>query len=446
MATDIDRLYQNCDPAKPLKPHDPRYVSFEGVRGSGDLVTRVANAIRRSSDPVHLLFSGHRGGGKSTELLRLQDKLANPPAPQSAFFVVYFEADEADVDVNDIDFPDLLLAVIRQVSRALQEREQEILRPARLVRFWEDIKQLLGSEISLDKLDLSAGLAKLTATIKSSPNARIDIRKALEPNVSNLIQAANDLLDEAVTHLKFKGYRDLVLIVDNLDRIVLRDNPDSPFNTHEQLFINRGTQLTQLRCHLVYTIPISMIFSPRATALTTIYGSTPYTLPMVKVMTRDHKDNPAGMEAMRAMVRQRLTAAGVDASAAFDTSKTLDYICHMSGGHARNLLILLRSACDYLDALPIPREVAEEAIQGMRTDFERALNRPEYFDLLRQIDETQVLPGDADDQLLLYNLSVLEYINGAPCYAVNPVVRTMEKFKASKKAPRRTARPSPEAS
>jgi hypothetical protein len=61
------------------------------------------------------------------------------------------------------------------------------------------------------------------------PDARSQIRKALEPNVSNLIQAANDLLDEAVTRLKAKGYNDLVLIVDNLDRIVLRSIPDSQF-------------------------------------------------------------------------------------------------------------------------------------------------------------------------------------------------------------------------
>ena len=113
----------------------------------------------------------------------------------------------------------------------------------------------------------------------------------------------------------------------------------------------------------------------------------------------------------------------------------------MSGGHSRTLLILLRSACDYLDNFPIPRSVAEEVIQGMRTDFERALNRPEFFTILRQVEETQKLPGNADDQLLLYNLSVLEYINGEPCYAVNPVVRTMSKFpakpKPSARAPRR---------
>ena len=79
MTQGIDRVYRQCDPAKPLEPNDPRYVSCEGLRGTGDLVSRVANAIRRSDDPMHLLFTGHRGGGKTTELLRLQEMLAYPP-------------------------------------------------------------------------------------------------------------------------------------------------------------------------------------------------------------------------------------------------------------------------------------------------------------------------------------------------------------------------------
>ena len=79
MTQGIDRVYRQCDPAKPLQPNDPRYVSCEGLRGTGDLVGRVADAIRRSDDPMHLLFTGHRGGGKTTELLRLQEMLAYPP-------------------------------------------------------------------------------------------------------------------------------------------------------------------------------------------------------------------------------------------------------------------------------------------------------------------------------------------------------------------------------
>src|SRR4029453_7992211 len=162
---------------------------------------------------------------KSPELLPLPNTVSHPPEGQARFFVVYFEADSEDVDVNDVDFPDLLLAVIRQVGQALRERVHEDLRPSWLSRFVDDLRRMLGSEVDFEKLQLDAKIAKITATIKSSPDARIAIRKALEPNVSNLITATNNLLDEAVTRLRIKGYRDLVPIFANPPLIVLRDPP-----------------------------------------------------------------------------------------------------------------------------------------------------------------------------------------------------------------------------
>ncbi len=433
---DIARVYRQCDPATPLKPGDPRYVPCENTRGEGDLIAQLTNAIRWSETPLHLLFSGHRGGGKSTELLRLQKNLAEPPVDDEKFFVVYFEADQEDIDVNDVDFPDLLLAIIRQVSKALRERVNEELHPTWSSRFIGDLKRFLGSEVEFETLELDAQIAKFTATIKSSPDARLEIRKALEPNVSNLIQAANDLFDEASIRLKDKGYRNLVLIVDNLDRIVLRDL-EGGITTHERLFLNRGSQLHALRCHIVYTLPISMVYSPSATALMNVFGRDPAVLPMVKIANRDGNDNQDGMEALRKIISKRLTAASVTQwTSAFDSLEAWNYLCRMSGGHLRNLLILIRSACTASGNLPLTQRVIEQAVRGISNDFERALNHPDFFKTLRDIDKTRELPGSKDDQMLLYNLSVLEYLNGEVWYVVNPAVKALEKFKS----PRRVSR------
>jgi hypothetical protein len=434
MIPDIARFFQQCDPAKPLAPGDPRYVAFENARGEDDLIVQLTNAIRWSDSSLHLLYAGHRGAGKSTELLRLKKELENPPADEGKFFVIYFEADKEDVDVNDADFADVLLAMIRELGKSLRDTEQIELRSSWIGRLFDELKDLLGSEVEFEKLEFDAKIAKFTAAIKSSPDARRKIREALEPNVSNLIEAANELVDEAVTLLRAKGYKDLVMIVDNLDRIVLRDIPNSQFNTHEQLFINRGAQLAQLRFHVLYTLPISMVFSPKATALVNIFGRQPSVLPMVKVIKVDRKDHSPGLEAMRTVVQRRIIAANVVESAAFDSTDSLTYLCRASGGHPRNLLILIRSACTASSALPLTRHMAEQAVRRMTTDFERALNSPRFFDALRQVDETQKLPGSDYDQLLLYNLSILEYLNGNAWYVVNPAVRALDTFQPSKAA------------
>jgi AAA ATPase domain len=432
MIPDIGRLFQQCDPAKPLGPDDPRYVPCDDARGEDDLVIQLTNAIRWSDSSLHLLYAGHRGAGKSTELLRLKRNLEKPPEGEGKFFVIYFEADTEDIDVNDADFADVLLAIIRELGKSLRDKAQIELGSSWFSKFLGDLKTLLGSEVEFEKLEFDAKIAKFTAAIKSSPDARRKIRDALEPNVSNLIEAGNELLDEAVTQLRIKGYKDLVIIVDNLDRIVLRDIPNSQFNTHEQLFINRGAQLAQLRAHVLYTLPISMVFSPKATALVNIFGRQPAVLPMVKVITPDNKDCEPGMDAMRKIVEKRLTAAGVEADKAFDKPETLTYLCRASGGHPRNLLILIRSACTASTTLPLTLRAAEQSVRRMTTDFERALNSPKFFDTLREVNDTRKLPGSEYDQLLLYNLSVLEYLNGNPWYAVNPAVLLLPVFQRAK--------------
>lgn len=437
MSREIARLYQQCDPARALEPGDSRYVACEESRGQGNLVAELANAIRWSQSPLHLLFSGHRGGGKSTELLRLEDALTNPPEGEASFFVVYFEADLEDIDVNDVDFPDLLLAIIRQIGKALREQAQVELRPTKLMRFIDRVKTLLGSEVELNDLEFDAGIAKFTATIKSSPDARHKIREALEPNVSNLIEEVNNLLDEAITRLKDKGFRDLVVIVDNLDRIVLRNLNDG-HSTHDRLFLDRGGQLHALRCHVVYTLPISMVFSPSATALINVFGRRPDVLPMVKVIEPSGNDDARGIAAMQEMIDKRMKAAGVDELDVFDALETQKYLCRMSGGHIRNLLIMIRSACTMAGELPLTRNVVEHAVRQMRNDFERALNQPDFYEVLKKIEKRHELPGSPHDQLLLYNLSVLEYLNGDVWYAVNPAIKTLDKFKTPK--PRKSRR------
>jgi hypothetical protein len=416
---------------EPLPAGDPRYEPFLGLRGSGDVAERMASDIRFSDYPVHLLFSGHGGGGKSTELERLRHRLENPKAGEDRFFVVYFEADYADIDVNDVDFLDVLLAMLRHVAQTLRVELGIELRPTWLNRFLGDWKQLLGSDVEIEKLELDAKFAKFTAAIKTSPDVRHKIRASLEPHVSNLLQEANNLLDEARSQLRSKERGDLVLIVDNLDRIILRDVPNSGFNTQEQLFVNRGAQMAAINCHVVYTLPISVVFSPRAPALQTIFGCRPEILPMVKVFDQDGKDHEAGLEAMRQMVGRRLEKAEFPEAEAFDTPGTIRHLCRVSGGHQRNLMILIRSAIVEAGQPPIMRAHADLAAQALRNGFQRALSRPEYFEVLRAVDQTHEMPGTEHDQLLLQNHFVLEYCNGDPWYAVNPVIRDLSRFRKS---------------
>jgi hypothetical protein len=101
----------------------------------------------------------------------------------------------------------------------------------------------------------------------------------------------------------------------------------------------------------------------------------------------------------------------------------------MSGGHLRNLLILLRSTCLNAGNFPLTQLDAEKAVREMGNGHDRALTKPEYFEVLRQIDSGKQLTGSEHDPMLLHYLHVLEYQNGEVWYCVNPTVRELKRFR-----------------
>jgi hypothetical protein len=143
IATNITETYNAVNPEQPLLPGDPRYVDCAPWRGDEHIVNMIAQRIIRAdaAKPVqHLkqLLAGHRGCGKSTELLLLKDRLE-----KENFFVVYFDA-ALEIDMNDVDYADILLAMMRQLD--LQVRQGG-----------------LGLELDAARLDdLAMRLAKVT--------------------------------------------------------------------------------------------------------------------------------------------------------------------------------------------------------------------------------------------------------------------------------------------
>src|SRR5215471_17048446 len=109
-AKDLRSAYNAVDPTQPLSAGDPRYVDCNDVRGNEDTVAQMFKAIFNSDPVTHQLFTGHRGCGKSTELLRLKDQLTN-----AGFYVLYFAIDEY-LDLNDLIYTDLLLAIARRIE------------------------------------------------------------------------------------------------------------------------------------------------------------------------------------------------------------------------------------------------------------------------------------------------------------------------------------------
>jgi hypothetical protein len=436
VAQTLKDAYNLSNPVQPLPPGDPRYVDCTPVRGKEDVVTQMFNAITWSDVHVAQLFTGHRGSGKSTELLRLQARLE-----EANYVVFYFEADD-DLDLNDLEYTDLLLSIARRVTSDLKTQDIDL--PEDLLQSvanWfsetlyteeqrREINRELAAEAGLgiglpETMPLVARLlARVTGQIKTGRAIKTEIRHRLDPQISQLIGNLNLLLDAAHARIRQQGKQGLVLLIDNLDRIVLRDLGDGR-TTHHALYVEHGEHLRALHCHLVYTVPISVMYSERATAVTAIFPDY-QVLPMLKVRNRDGSDYPPGRGYLR-----NILASRIDLDALF-SPQAVTHLCHISGGHPRDLMILVRYACTYAPRDTWPRPITLDVVRRAEARLVAKYSRmiPEgHFPLLARVHLLKTVQNDDAHQLMLYNQSVLEYINDAPpWHDVHPAVTKLPKF------------------
>ncbi len=443
MSLDLGRFYRASNPGKTIKLDDAEerkyYIDFSPVRGG-----RVTRELERTitllspDDPTTQLFTGHIGCGKSTELLWLRRELE-----RQGFHVVYFESSQ-DLVMADVDVTDVLLAIARQVSDSLEKADIR-LEPTGFKALLAGAIRLLNSEIELSAqanvpglgevgfdnkkgFSLGLGIGKLTAKAKNSPELRSQLRQYLEPRTDTILQAINtELLEPANAILKSKGKKGLIVIVDNLDRI---DNtPKTSGRTQpEYLFVDRGEQLKQLRCHVVYTIPLVLMFSNDWSRLTNRFGVDPKVLPMVQVQSRDGKPHEAGLVLLRQMIlarafpdlspQQRLQHIGD----IFAAPNLLDRLCLINGGHARRTLMMLYSCLQQEDP-PLSAEGLERVIRIQRDKLAQAINQEEWV-LLRKVQESRLVFGEEQHKTLLRSMFVFEYHDDqGRWFDVNPLLK-----------------------
>ncbi len=435
MKPDLRRFFRACNPSKVLRLENAEdqkyYIDFSGVRGA-EIIEELGETICLiSPDYTCQLFTGHIGCGKSTELLRLKTQLE-----QEGFHVVYFESSQ-DLDMGDLDISDILLAIARRVSESLEVVKIN-LKGGYFNNLLQECVDFLKTPIDLSaEAELSLGIGKITAKAKESPQVRSQLRQYLEPKTESLLKAINqELLEPAEKALQQRSQAGLVVIVDNLDRV---DNRPIALGKSlpEYLFVNRGEQLRSLHCHVVYTIPLVLMFSNEREALKNRLGggTNPMVLPMVPVRKRDGSDSEAGLELLRQMVLARAFPEQLPqerlnlVTEVFDSPETLDRLCRVSGGHVRNLLNLLYTCLRKRKTLPIDSNRLEIVIREYANELTLAIT-PDEWELLEKVAQTKKVTGEDEYQTLLRSMFVFEYRNeqGYLWFDINPVLAEVHSF------------------
>ncbi len=418
MPATIRDVYRQFNPIEPLEADDDRYVETTEVRGRRSLFTTLEMPL--ADERASLLFTGLLGDGKTTLLKRLAKRLDG-----DGYLVAYGEADRR-LNLEDVESEDVILSILGVVEQALRKRYGRQIEVGPLKRSWESLFRILNREFELPKLDVSFGpLGSISMEVKDAAGVRKEIRSRLR-NASGptFMQVANEYLDRARSIAEENDHRQLVVILDGLDK--MKPQIVDQATQEERLFLGQTSDLLALDCHVIYTISLGLALK-EGPNLGARFGQRPTIVPMVPVTRRNSSPHKEGMAKLREIVERRLRKAGTVLEEAFDEVETVARLCRFSGGYLRDLMTLVREACaEALAAhpnLPLTRQDVEEAIANFGAAQCEAAEP--HLDALRHVAETHRFTDlDQEIQLaLLKNRLVYAYFDESYWYDVCLSVR-----------------------
>ncbi len=397
------------------------------VRG-GQRLRRIEASIRDALDDdyqVHLL-SGHSGSGKSTEMRWLARCLQREQQKdERVLYPLFLEIDQY-LNERDIQLPEFLTALVAALLEDV--RVGPHLRTLELVkRFWKDVQAWIsGLGVTLEG-EIPAGLAKIKATFRTSPNFQQSFRETNHKHVKRLIETASDLIENARQKLIADGTHDLIIMIDKLDRIERLPLEDKTGRTrHDLFYLEQLPMIQEIPVHFILTVPVTLHFTQNRLAQV-FHRVNNVILPMVAVRERGtNRSNTAGIAAI-----SRLLGRRVDLGATFANEEARIFAIEESGGCLRDLFRLVAEAALNKRALKLTAPDIEVIAKENASTVERLVQGRAFLRDLHHIVKTGSFPEGFDDEMkqwLLYNLVVIEY-NGETWFDVHPFVKRTRAFR-----------------
>ncbi len=396
-----------------LDNEDPRYVDTLNARGDFKVhelyrhlrvntSTKPFKLPKRLPASSYILFCGHIGCGKSTELRHAEKTLHHP----DLFYVIFLDILK-ELDPNNLNYADVLLALAKQLFQAL-EREKIHIDPLLLANLENWFKERIESHENTKELAaeirsegrLGAGIpfltylfTSMTSFMQSSSTYKQEIRNVMVNSFSQFANAFNQCVLAAEEAIQKAGkWQRILFIVDGTDRLRGEDG--------ERFFIKDVHQLTQIHGYFIYCSPIHLSYE----TIRHHHSFNVVVLPMIKLHDRDKRPLPHNQQVMREMLFKRFPAQFFT-----DPDGLANKLVKYSGGCPRELLRLLEYAYVKTDKAQLDENAVNKAIDSLAVDYKRILETEDY-PLLAELDQPhQAEQNSKRIRYFLLNMIVLEY-------------------------------------
>ena len=346
--------YQLFKPEEPLTT--PEELRNFYVQRANSPIENLITFLDMEDDPAKFLLAGHRGGGKTTELRRLEQHLNNK------YTVIWIDTVTA-LDQYNIGYAEVVVLIGIKIFEKVIQREWG-LKDDLLNDLLESLKTVVYQDEDAENtgLELPEILKKLGLILKQGLTRKVTTTLNIRPQLSKIIERVNAIIEAAEKRNKQK----LLVIVDGLDR-------------HDQvtaLEMFASPLLTQLSCHIIYAIPISLRYSPSfRQPMESFQKCLDLTNPPVfecdENLCPTTIPNQLGRDILNSVIHKRLASLGVAYKGLFNPD-ALELISEKSGGVMRDLVRLARTACEVSlrrDLIYVDLDVAKEAVQEVRREY-----------------------------------------------------------------------------
>ena len=395
-----------------------------------DRVEEIKQALRLEEIPGCYLFSGHRGAGKTTELLRLTNELNDSG-------IAAFYCNLANyLDINDPKKAqtELIFSALAGLSSAVKAKYGEnVLQES----IWERINDMLQTSVTLTpKLAMpgSESGVGIEFSLQENESFKRELIQFAEKSsqFNQEVQDFADILCELIQ--KQSGKQKIVLILDSLERLSTPLGQEQTlFNSLKELFFDHPERLTLPGISMIYTVPpyIEVVLPNVSKDYTAMFYLHNFTVINKPEADKQATKNAAGTAKMVDIVDRRYGEWHN-----YISRDVLEHLAWLSGGHVRRYLALI---CQLLRKAELAG--THFPVSDLRSDaLRRAISeeaRPlkwliaedrRWLDLIRQSSgeftkHIENLEDDLPSIMRLFDHSlVLNYQNGEIWYQAPPIV------------------------
>ncbi len=427
----LAKLYQNLsldtDP-----PSDPRYVPLENhPKAAGpDTIPELSRAIARTNPGSVFFLTGTRGSGKTTQLLRLRQELAD-----RGFAVVRIDTEDYLNLRSPIEPIEMLYAMAGSIGDAVAAAGY-LPEDRALALSWHKLRTWLSGVVSrvdanpeaqvktgVDVPGILQANVSLRAQLRQDESFVAAMNRYLAGRLSELAGEANTVVADIVDDLRRawpdRGsgeWKGLVVLFDSLDHV--RGIDFEVVRRHLQLLFDQHSATIKLHgVRSVFVVPpwVNVDFE-LVRRVTNVKVTDP------EAGGRVHA--ASGLAALREIVELRVPHR--DVARLFADPRARDAFFADSGGHLRDLLRLVREAAVVTNSLPLTDEVLDRARQNVRSTLLPIAD--DERECLRHVRDTHSLPLPSQDSWgplagLFDRHLVLGYKNGEIWYDVHPLIR-----------------------